>query len=262
LAEAAVAAAGALTIVETKSHIDDADGSTTAAGSESEQEANPLLDAVEDQAPETISVTQENVAAKEEETEEVTEAATDDNQTCAAEAHQIVEDSQMTDAQPSPPHREADLAEDQIIYALAKLLKHMARETTISSPPGQKTCFHSVKLPKVSLCSYASRIHKYFRCTDECFVLCLVYIDRIVKHNPDVQVTDLTCHRLLLTGCMVAAKFHDDEYASNEYFARVGGIDTSELNSLEVEFLKLLNWKLYVRGSEYDWFLQTLRRIP
>jgi len=159
----------------------------------------------------------------------------------------------------APPDETVEISEDHIIYGLAKLLKHMARAT---KPSADKSCFQSVRLPKVSLSSYASRIHKYFRCTDECFVLCLVYIDRILKWNPDIQVTDLTCHRLLLTGAMVAAKFHDDEYASNEYFARVGGIDTQELNSLEAEFLQRIKWKLYVGPTEYDWFLRTLREIP
>lgn len=128
-------------------------------------------------------------------------------------------------------------------------------------PSVKKSCFQSVRLPKVSLSSYASRIQKYFRCTEECFVLCLVYIDRIVKYNPHIEVTDLTCHRLLLTGTMVAAKFHDDEYASNEYYGKVGGIELAELNVLEAEFLKLLNWKLCVRTADYNWFLQTLRVI-
>lgn len=149
-----------------------------------------------------------------------------------------------------------EVPEDHIVYALSKLLNHMAKATEFA--PGKSSCFQSVRLPKVSLSSYASRIQKYFRCTEECFVLCLVYIDRIVKLNPDIQISELTCHRLLLTSATVAAKFHDDEYASNEYFARVGGIDNKELNILEADFLKLLQWKLCVSATEYEWYLEAL----
>lgn len=151
------------------------------------------------------------------------------------------------------------LADEKIIFALAKLLKHVAQH---SKPSGHKSGFLSVRLPSVSLGSFAARIRRFFQCCDECFVLCLVYIDRIIKLNPHFQVSDLACHRLLLVGCVVAAKFHDDEYASNDYFAKVGGIDVQELNALEVEFLQLLNWKLFVADAQYNWYLQSLRCIP
>jgi len=171
--------------------------------------------------------------------------------------------SENTSPSPPPSPPVAVYAEAKIVYALAKLLSHMA---TASKPPAtpcyKSNRFQSVRAPQVSLTSYASRIRKFFRCTDECFVLCLVYIDRIVKLHPDMQVTDLTCHRLLLIGTMVAAKFHDDEYASNAYFAKVGGIETVELNAMEAKFMELINWRLYVKASDYDWYLKALRGIP
>jgi len=186
------------------------------------------------------------------------------------------EEASVTTAELEPPQQETvkpaedskpSFAEEYIAGALAKLLTHMAvlASTTASTdkPAAEKSCsFQSVRAPQVSLSSYASRIRKFFRCTDECFVLCLVFIDRIVKCHPEIEVTDLTCHRLLLVGTMVAAKFHDDEYASNAYFAKVGGIETAELNALEAEFLELINWRLYVTASDYDWYLNALRGIP
>jgi hypothetical protein len=45
---------------------------------------------------------------------------------------------------------------------------------------------------------------------------------------------------------MVAAKFFDDVYYNNEYFAKVGGISNKELNALEIEFLNYLNFNLFV----------------
>jgi hypothetical protein len=89
----------------------------------------------------------------------------------------------------------------------------------------------------------------------------LVYIDRIVKSQSVIEVTDLTCHRLFFVSAVVAAKFHDDVYASNEYFAKVGGLDPVELNALEAELIRLLDWRLYVGASEYNSKLQTLRGI-
>lgn len=44
----------------------------------------------------------------------------------------------------------------------------------------------------------------------------------------------------------MAAKYYDDRYYNNEYYAKVGGISNNEINSLEREFLHYLNFRLYV----------------
>jgi hypothetical protein len=65
------------------------------------------------------------------------------------------------------------------------------------------------------------RIAKYAACSGECFVLALVYIDRIIQSNPTFVVNSLNIHRLLITSVMLAAKFFDDQYFNNAYYAKV-----------------------------------------
>merc|ERR1712066_1082081 len=96
------------------------------------------------------------------------------------------------------------------------------------------------------------RISKYFQCSRECFVFCLVYIDRIVKLHPEFAICNLNIHRLLVTSVMLAAKFFDDVYYSNAYYAKVGGVKTREVNTLEMQFLILIDWRLNVTPEEYD----------
>lgn len=196
------------------------------------------------------SQTDDSTTASEGEEESVCSTPTN---VVAEEAPEVEDSSSSEEAL-----QESLLADDKTIFALAKLLNHMAQS---SKPSGPKTAFHAMRPPSVSLSSFAARIHTFFKCSEECFVLCLVYIDRIIKSNPDFEVSTSSCHRLLVIGSMVAAKFHDDEYASNEYYAKVGGISLQELNALELEFLQLLNWKLCIEGPEYNWFLQSLRGI-
>lgn len=57
---------------------------------------------------------------------------------------------------------------------------------------------------------------------------------------------------------MVAAKFFDDFYFSNEYFAKVGGITTAEINLLEIEFLNLVNFSLHVEPILFFRYRQKL----
>jgi len=53
---------------------------------------------------------------------------------------------------------------------------------------------------------------------------------------------------------MLAAKFFDDVYYSNGFYARVGGVKTREINELEAHFLALIKYQLFVSPQEYDQF--------
>ena len=50
---------------------------------------------------------------------------------------------------------------------------------------------------------------------------------------------------------MLAAKFFDDHYYNNTYYAKIGGVPRNEMNILELEFLFLVNFSLYLDPNEY-----------
>ena len=84
------------------------------------------------------------------------------------------------------------------------------------------TKFHALRAPGIGIKDYLSRVAKYAACSGECFVLCLVYIDRIIQSNPNFIVNSLNIHRLLITSIMLSAKYFDDQYYNNSYYAKVG----------------------------------------
>ena len=136
------------------------------------------------------------------------------------------------------------------VSSLACVLSHLV---SLPSQGEEKyTRFHAVKVPAISILDYLRRLQKYFACSAECFVLSLVYIDRIIKDHPDFVVSQYNVHRLVVTAVMLAAKFFDDLYYSNAYYAKVGGVKTSELNLLEVTFLKMVDWHLFVTLEEFE----------
>lgn len=149
------------------------------------------------------------------------------------------------------PGQEVDGAGSHFVNALANVLTHLA-SLAGRSLPQRVTRFHAIRAPQLSINDYLMRIAKYFQCSNECFVLCLVYIDRIVKLHPEFTISNLNIHRLLVTSIMLAVKFFDDVYYSNSYYARVGGVKTKEVNGLEAQFLQLIDWKLHVSPQEYD----------
>ena len=58
---------------------------------------------------------------------------------------------------------------------------------------------------------------------------------------------------------MLAAKYFDDVYYTNAFYADVGGINPDELNMLEVDFLCKICFNLYVTPQEYQKYYGELK---
>jgi hypothetical protein len=73
-----------------------------------------------------------------------------------------------------------------------------------------------------------------------------------VQNDPSLRITALSVHRLLITAVLVAAKFLDDSYFNNAYYAKVGGISLEEMNALELDFLLRCDFRLHVVPEAFD----------
>ena len=140
-----------------------------------------------------------------------------------------------------------------VIKVLAAVLERLmsANSKIAEMDPGVITRFHALKPPSIAVLSYLQRIHKYASCSTECFILALIYVDRLIQRN-NFLLTELNVHRVVITSIMLAAKFFDDQYFNNAYYAKVGGVPASEMNSLEVEFLFRINFSLHVTPELYN----------
>jgi len=139
-----------------------------------------------------------------------------------------------------------------VVRVLATVLERLVKANANLSISGQITVtkFHALKAPGISILQYLERIYKYASCSTECFILALIYIDRLIqKHN--FLLTELNVHRVVITSVLLAAKFFDDAYYNNAYYAKVGGVLVSEMNGLEVEFLFRINFSLHVKPEEF-----------
>lgn len=161
----------------------------------------------------------------------------------------------------SAPIAASSQVDDTLVAGTCAVL--MSMESQGIAPPN-RTCFHAKVAPKVSVEVYLARIRKHVPCSDACFAIALVYIDRICRHDGGIEVSKLTLHRLILTAIVLATKFYDDDedvHYHNAYFAKVGGISVQALNILEVRFLELLEWKLQVPVAEYEWYHARVRGV-
>ncbi|KAK9001924.1 hypothetical protein V6N11_024619 [Hibiscus sabdariffa] len=119
--------------------------------------------------------------------------------------------------------------------------------------------FHGLRVPTISIRNYIDRIFKYAACSPSCFLVAYVYVDRFVQQT-DVHLTSLNVHRLLITSVLVAIKFIDDAFFNNAYYARVGGVTTAELNSLEMSFLFSLDFRLQVTVNTFQRYCSQLQK--
>lgn len=106
------------------------------------------------------------------------------------------------------------------------------------------TRFHSRAPPAISIGDYLRRIVQFASVEKACLLSLLIYIDRVCERHQSFTISSLTVHRFMITAITVSAKSLCDSYCTNSHYARVGGISTQELNTLELEFLFLIDWHL------------------
>lgn len=125
------------------------------------------------------------------------------------------------------------------VSGLAAVLEEMVRlgAESPSSP------FRSAWPAAVSVAEYVDILHGGFRCSNGCFVVALVYLDRAMKRNKEIAVGPLTCHRLLAASLTLAAKFQDDSCCHTAYYADICGVPERELACLERAMLRLLDYR-------------------
>jgi len=145
---------------------------------------------------------------------------------------------------------EISLTRDQLIDTIAGLLLVMIDKTqpadlSSGSSPSQSS-FHMKSAPKISLPSYLQRIAKYTDCSSVCLLIALIYIDRVLKQNENMELDSLNVYKLVAVTLTMAIKYHDAKDNKNEWYAKITGIKLKEFNELEQEFVDSVNAELFV----------------
>jgi len=101
--------------------------------------------------------------------------------------------------------------------------------------------------PQISLLDYLSRWEEYSETSEDVMTIALIYINR-----SRIPVTYLNVHRLVLAALILAAKWRDDLFFSNAFYAVVGGVSLAEANRLECALLCTLEWEIHVSQKELE----------
>ena len=114
----------------------------------------------------------------------------------------------------------------------------------------KKSPFNCDFIPNISLYNYIYRIQKYSGIEDGTLILALIYIDRICSNNFIINYYNI--HKILLIAVVFAIKYNEDNYYTNSYYSKIGGIKRNEFNALEKEFASIINFQFYVKKSLFD----------
>ncbi|KAI0093166.1 cyclin-domain-containing protein [Irpex rosettiformis] len=136
---------------------------------------------------------------------------------------------------------DVDILVQLVADMLVRLITHNDR---VPLSPEAVTRFHSRSAPGISVLDYLRRIVQFTRAERVCLLITLHYIDQICTRIPTFTLSSLTCHRFVITSIAVSSKALCDAFSTNNLYARVGGIPVGELNMLEREFLRMIDWSL------------------
>lgn len=126
-------------------------------------------------------------------------------------------------------------------------------------PDGSSSFFFSLRRPTIHLRQYIARLVCYLHVSPSVFIVALVYLDRVHCDDALLALTDLNVHRLLTTALTVAAKFLEDDPLRNSATCCIGGVPSvKEMNMLEFQFLRRLQWKCSVSTRVYQTYLHSV----
>ena len=115
--------------------------------------------------------------------------------------------------------------------------------------------FSSKSPSKVSLEYFLGRIKKYSKIEGSTFIIILIYADRMCTTS-GIILNPYNIHRIILGCLLLAIKYNEDIYFTNEQYAKIGGVSLKELNCLEDFSIQLLNYNLYISEDIYQKYLK------
>mmetsp|Transcript_18170 Transcript_18170/g.29853 ORF Transcript_18170/g.29853 Transcript_18170/m.29853 type:complete len:213 (-) Transcript_18170:264-902(-) len=153
--------------------------------------------------------------------------------------------------------------ESKLVPVLSNILKRViARNERDKAGPGKIStklaAFYALRPPSIAIDSYLDRIFKYASCSSACFVLAMIYIERVMARDPAFGITSLNIHRVMITSVLLANKYLDDLFYNNSYWAKIGGVTNAEINALELDMLFLLDFDLSVSPALFDEYVRRL----
>ena len=120
--------------------------------------------------------------------------------------------------------------------------------------------FSNLETPSITVAAYIERLLKYFKIEGSTLTISLIYLIRICKAG-DFKLSKNSFHSSFLISLALATKYNEDVHFRNNYYAQIGGVSLETFNSLEREYLNIINYKLYIKKEEYTQYSSYLSNL-
>ena len=144
-----------------------------------------------------------------------------------------------------------DNSEKVIIKKISDLLSDICDDNTKNAKIEKNLYikpFLMRNIPPISIKDYLERLCKHSKINTSTIILILIYIDRICNIQK-FKLTYYNVHKLILASLIIAIKYNEDEYYSNKFYSKLGGVSISEIVFLEYNFISLIHYNLFVNNE-------------
>lgn len=108
---------------------------------------------------------------------------------------------------------------------------------------------------------FGHKLFKAVQLSSECSIVCLIYVEKLME-LAKVPLLSNTWRPIFMCGLLLASKVWQDLSSWNVEFASVyPQFSVDAINQLELQFLKCVNWDLYISSSLYAKYYFALRSL-
>jgi hypothetical protein len=108
---------------------------------------------------------------------------------------------------------------------------------------------------------FAHKLFQSVQLSSECSIVCLIYVERLMEASK-VPLLASTWRPIFMCGLLLASKVWQDLSSWNIEFANVyPQFSLEAINRLEIEFLRMIKWDLYIYSSCYAKYYFALRSL-
>ncbi|CAG9574661.1 putative cyclin 11 [Leishmania major strain Friedlin] len=106
--------------------------------------------------------------------------------------------------------------------------------------------------PSGSYVALLTRFAEYTYISVSTLLASVIYLDRLCLRHPRLLLTTRNIEKLLVAAVRVASKIVDLRSVNNKNFASVFSVPVQDMNELESEFLKLMNFDFFLSPKEFN----------
>ena len=124
----------------------------------------------------------------------------------------------------------------------------------------KKSVFNKDELPHISIKNYLHRIQTFSEAEDNTLIISLIFLDKICD-TASIILTEYNVHRLLFISILIAIKYNEDLVFELDCYSKIAGMTKKEINKLEYQFLKLINFEVFVHKKIFEKYKSYINNI-